>query len=312
MYQEITLQLATHCTLHCPYCFADTEEKNTISEADFEYFENFCKRNQPDCIHITGGEPAVHPKFADIVNRLSNIAPLVIYSNLTVQYCMDELNVINPKDVVFLANLNERNCYTQSQWETFEANIAIIKSKKMRLAIGHTFYREPFIPDLEEVISFIKYNDIDRFRMSQAMESSGGSPGLRPKQIYELYSIVAERIEEWKKWGIKAYFDCPVPACYIGEQTFNKLRALDAISIKCLPKAFVLWDLSVTHCYSMINLGKKIYLWDFDSLQDIIKNSDLLVKNNYAKKDEKKCMNCVNNSAYVCGCPNYHSLKNVM
>lgn len=307
MYQEITLQLATHCTLHCPYCFADTNEKKIISEADFEYFENFCKRNQPDCIHITGGEPTVHPNFADIVNRLSNIAPLVIYSNLTVQNSLDEINAMNPKDIVFLGNFNKRNFYTQSQWETFEKNIAIIKRKKMRLAIGHTFFQEPFLSDLEKVIFFIRENGLDHFRMSQAMAGSDGSLGLEKKQIRKLYSIVADRIEKWKEWGIKAYFDCPVPACYIEKQTFDKLRAFNAISIRCIPKAFVLWDLSVTHCYTMINPEKKLYLHDFHTIQDVVSNSELLLRTTHEKKDRRKCMNCVNSSTYICGCPNYHS-----
>lgn len=310
MYQEITLQLTTHCTLHCPYCFADTTEQHIISQADFTFFEKFCRKNKPDCIHITGGEPTLHPDFAEIINRLSRIAPLVIYSNLTVQNSIDGIQVINPKDIIFLANLNEKSSYTQSQWGNFESNIAVIKSKKMRIAIGHTFYKEPFVPDLENVISFIKKNDIKRFRMSQAMAGSEGSLGLTPKQICELYAIVAERMEGWRKQGIKAYFDCPVPACYIGEQTFNKLRALDAVSIRCIPKAFVLWDLSVTHCYSMINLGKKVHLQDFHTIQEVIKNSELLVANNYVKKDKTKCMDCANNYIDLCGCPNYHTLKN--
>lgn len=305
MYQEITIQLTTHCTLQCPYCFAPKDEIHYISEENFKIFEEFCRKSRPDCIHITGGEPTIHPFFAEMVSRLSHQSALVIYSNLTVPDSLKKIHTENPEEIVFLANLNERNQYSSSQWNTFEQNIKKIKEKGMRLAIGHTFYKEPFEEMIDYVVSYILKNQADHFRISQAMKSRLEFPGLDRQQISKLYHIVASHINEWEHLGIKTYFDCPVPPCYIEKDTLTQLRNKEAVGITCLAKAFVMWDLSVTHCYSTIGFGKKRYLQEFQTIQEIKTFSGKLLENSKQHFKEEKCMGCAF-GGQICGCPDYH------
>ncbi|MCM1218532.1 MAG: hypothetical protein NC548_28930 [Lachnospiraceae bacterium] len=306
MYQEITIQFTTHCTLQCPYCFAPKEEVHCISAEDFQYFEKFCEINKPDCIHITGGEPSLHPDFAGMVSCLSRKTSLVIYSNLTVPNVVEAIHTEHPEEIVFLANLNERYSYDRLQWEAFEQNIHKIKEKGMRLAIGHTFYIEPFEDTLKYVISYIRRHQIDHFRISQAMQSKHGAQGLDCRQIRKLYHIVANDIDEWEKLGIRTYFDCPVPPCYIEKDIFSQLRKKDAVGIECKEKAFVMWDLSVTHCYSTIGFGDRHYLREFQSIQDMKEYSKELLKYRKNGLKEEKCTGCIY-EGQRCGCPDYYN-----
>lgn len=82
MLSEITLQLNTQCNLNCEYCFAN-KDFNVLSDNNFELFFDFCKQAAIDNIHITGGEPTLHPRFSYIIEKLSEITDLVVYSNLT-------------------------------------------------------------------------------------------------------------------------------------------------------------------------------------------------------------------------------------
>lgn len=304
MYQEITLQLVTNCNLDCIYCFAPKHDKNEITLANFEKFFDFCKENKPDCIHITGGEPTLHPFFCEIVNHLSEIATLVIYSNLTVKGCIEGLKLKNADNIVFLANLNERKSYNIVKWDIFEDNVDQILRNGFRIAIGHTFFRESFGEEFDEIIEYLLKHKIDHFRISQALISYSNKIGLGREQINNLYTYVADSIDKWREWGIKAYFDCPVPPCYMKQNVFEKLRQHDAVGIMCMPKAFVMWDLEVTHCYSTIGKGEKKYLWEFETINEIKENSKKLLRIMRRDREKEFCKKCVYED-YFCGCPNY-------
>lgn len=310
MYQEITLQLVTNCNLKCTYCFAP-KSNNEITSNNFEKFLCFCRKNKPDCIHITGGEPTLHTSFGEIINELSNIAALVIYSNLTVADSIKRIKAKNPNNIVFLANLNERKSYSEKQWGNFEDNVKYIQSNGMRLAIGHTFYKEPFAEEFNEVIDYILKYKIDHFRISQALESYLGGGGLKREQINHLYSYVADSIERWREQGIKAYFDCPVPPCYMEQEVFQKLSQYGAIGTRCLPKAFVMWNLEVTHCYSTIGIGEKRNLFEFQNINQIKDYSKKLLKIKWNTREKEFCRNCMYGEI-LCGCPDYNIVGKVV
>ena len=277
---------------------------------NFYFFENFCNKEKIDCIHITGGEPTLHPKFDYFVSRLSKIAPLVIYSNLLNPDLLSEVNNYE-NEISFLVNLNSRKFYTDTQFKTIENNIKKLKNQGIKVAIGHTFDSYPFDLEFKYIINYIQKMGLTHFRISQAMNSADGKNGLNIQQIKELYLYVSKNIDKWKEMGIKAYFDCPVPPCYIGIDVFKYLQKYDALSRSCIPKAFIMWNLDVTHCYSTMNLGKKMSLTQFNNIQEIKQYSKLLLKQksfeeSKSKKYKLECNKCLLYSIdSFCGCPDY-------
>jgi len=304
--KEITIQLTEHCNLRCPYCFAPKNGSNEISDNDFERFKRFCLENKVDCIHITGGEPALHSKFSKIVNELSFISTLVIYSNLTLPNCIDDIR--ENSDIFFLVNLNDKDFYSSQQWEVLNSNIVKIKQKSLRVGVGHTFFKMPIIQDFNYCIDFILSNAISHFRMSQAVMCQDTGVGLNKKEIEELYDYVAENIVAWEKKGIKAYFDCPIPPCFINLKVFDFLRKHRAVSIVCSPKVFVTWDYKLTHCYSTMGL----FMPPFEKFKNINDASNY-VKNIIAgisvNRDISLCNECKYEGIGLCGCP-FYSISN--
>ena len=195
-----------------------------ISPNSFAYFLEFCKQTRPDCIHITGGEPSLHPTFSEMIGQLSDIAPLVIYSNLTVPECFSQISVKDPKDIFILANFNGKDFYTGSQWNTFRENMRNARDTGFKIALALTVYQIPLEDRFKEALEQIRENRITHFRISQAVENSSKQQGLDRTGIQKLYAFVAEHISEWKAEGIKAYFDCPVPPCYMDMETFRVLQ----------------------------------------------------------------------------------------
>lgn len=156
-------------------------------------------------------------------------------------------------------------------------NIIALKEKNIKIAIGHTFNSKGFIYEAQQIIRFIKkYND-----------------------------YIADNIDNWDKIGIKAYFDCPVPFCYMKSDTYNKLRKYNAISQACLPKAIVKWDLTITHCYYTMGLDPSPpKLSDFSSIDEIKLYSEKLL--NMVITGKEKCDNCTRKTQdVICGCYKY-------
>lgn len=306
MYQEITIQFTENCNLHCPYCFAPQGEGGNISLHDFERFLNFCKRTHPDCIHVTGGEPLLHPQFSMMIERLADIAPLVIYSNLTLPEKFNHIFVRNPEDIFILANYNGKEFYTDSQWDAFQQNIRNAKAMGVKIALGLTIYRLPFADRFKEALGQIRKNQITHLRISQAMENSNKQHGLDRDSIQQLYAFVAKHIAQWKVEGIKTYFDCPVPPCYMDTETFHILQNYDAVGITCKPKAFIQYDLGITHCYSTIGYGEKRKLCEFNTISGITEYSKSKIQSMCKGRDITPCLHCeVFQGDLPCGCPAY-------
>lgn len=102
------------------------------------------------------------------------------------------------------------------------------------------------------------------------------------------------------------YFDCPVPPCYIDKYDFQILRNKGIVSIYCVPKAFIMWNLNVTHCYSTVDWTPSRSLSDFKSIADLkdFSRQVLSEKCKVTKSDcETKCP--FYSKELFCGCPSY-------
>jgi len=67
----IEILLTDHCNQSCPFCFARKEmksaKKKEMSEDDFRLILKRARENNIGQAALTGGEPTLHPKFADLL-----------------------------------------------------------------------------------------------------------------------------------------------------------------------------------------------------------------------------------------------------
>lgn len=308
MYKSITLQLTTQCSLKCPYCFAPHRSSQSISVGDFEYFCMFCRQTMPDSIHLTGGEPSMHSNFSEIVKSLLEISPVTVYSNLTIPKVWDVIDVFVPANLTVLVNLNNRKIYSDELWEIFHRNLSILIALHCRIVISHTFFNDKFESEFDSVLDFMQTHNISNLRISQYVDNRSDMIGMNINQVQDFYDYIAENIDEWQLKGLNIFFDCAVPPCYIKHGTFNKLYNLGVLGTKCCPKAFVLWDLSVTHCYTTLDCVPRKHLMDFTLIEDIIANSSQVLNNKLKYEDIFSCSVCALGTSF-CNCPDYHLLN---
>lgn len=305
-YKEVTIQFTDKCNMLCKYCFAPKNTNQSLSERDFEIFKKFCCDNYVDCIHITGGEPALHSCFSKFVNQLAKIADLVIYTNGTIPDMAAKITSNNSKSISMLVNINNRDDYSDFQWETLNNNIKTAIRNGINIAVGHTFTNSFYKNEINYILSLIEKYSIKLFRVSQSLQSFDGVDGLTIQQIGNLYDYVSEHIDEWGNKGIKVYFDCPVPACYIKDKTFEKLRSYNAVGTYCIPKVFVMANLCVTHCYTTMDMPNKPILQEFSNIKDARKYTESVLKEMSIKNNDVGCYQCEHYKENIsCGCPIY-------
>lgn len=308
MYKSITLQLTTQCSLKCPYCFAPKFSQQIISRDNFKYFWEFCRKTKPNQIHLTGGEPSMHPFFSKIVNHLLQVSSVTVYSNLTIPNVWDNINDSELENLTVLVNLNDRIYYSDSQWKTFNENLTMLSKSKYQLVVSHTFFGEDFEDAFKDIFDFIRTYNISNLRISQYVDNRIDRVGLNINQVRKLYSYIAKNIDAWQQEGLNVFFDCAVPPCYLEHNVFNKLYNLGVLGTKCCPKAFVLWDLSVTHCYTTIDVTPRKYLTEFTSIEDIVSNSVQILNRKLKLTDKSFCEGCAIKNSF-CNCPDYHLLN---
>ena len=305
MLKEITIQLTDRCNLSCPYCFAPKNSKKDLSGNNLAEFILFCLNNKPECIHVTGGEPSLHNNFIDILSKLADIAPLVVYSNLVKKDIFSSAFKLYKKDIYFLVNLNERKFYKNNELNNIENNIKEAIKLGLKIAIGHTFYTNNIKEEFEEMIKFIEKYRLTHFRVSQSLQCVNTKYGLSKENIKILYKFIAENIEKMKNKGIKIYFDCPVPFCYIKDEVVDYLMLYGAIPKHCNPKAFIQSDLTVTHCYSTMHTLDVKKISEFKTIDEIREYSLEVIKS-VTKRTCNKCVSCRHfEKDKTCGCPYY-------
>lgn len=307
MFSEATIQFTEKCNIACPYCFSSIKRDKMLSAENFARFMKFCEKETLDVIHVTGGEPALNPNFGRYITNLAEISSLVVYSNFTVAGMLNDISAKNPSEVVFLVNTNSRNFYPELEKE-FNKNLEQAHSKGFRIALSHTFYAGTEFLDKEfsVLIEMMRAYKLRNLRISQALTFSDDKQFMTKEDIKKLYHYVAEKIADWKKEGFSVYFDCPVPPCYIALSDFKKLREYRAVSVRCLPKAFIMWNLDVTHCYSTMNGSTSRNLSSFNSLAEVKKYSESLLKNIHEKSNRSGCFHCSYGKDDIpCGCPSY-------
>lgn len=299
--KEITVQLTEKCNLSCQYCFAGSKSGAEISADDLKYFMDFCAKNSVESIHITGGEPTLYSDFPRCIKNFSELAYLVIYSNFTVENMIQNLNLRNG-DLIFLVNINRRENYTNKQWENLIRNIETANAKGIRMAFSHTFHRPSISADFEYIVGMNRKYGVKLLRISQAISNNF----FDINQVRELYRLVAAKYESLQEIGIKCYFDCPIPACWIGEKVYAKLREGLVVSTHCAPKIFVSYDLKVHQCYiEPKNLSTR-YLREFSNYDDVKIYLSEMVQSIL----RPKCKDCTHSKfLFGCGCPIENSYK---
>ena len=307
MFKMITIQFNERWCIRCPYCFAGNSEirpaDHPLSEENFQRFMDFCIRNDVDMVRVTGGEPFLHSQAWRMLEQLKRFQ-LNILTNLVVPHCVEKMNPQKGR-VAFLINYNDRQQYTENQWESLQENLRELKKREITAVLGYNVYKKDF--DMSDVIQKTKALGSRRLRLSIANPSfDGRTQVLKLEEIREVVhqlTLISRKL--WEEDKIEAFFDCPIAPCLVDQEDYAYMASKNRIRNQCSSMLFFESDLSLSHCYTTDRLREKIYLDDCKDYQTAVKMSEQMLRDIQNKvKRWEQCKTCTNiyKASDICGC----------
>ncbi len=106
----VAIEMTTHCDRRCPDCCANIGQRPTVHH-DWSYFERAAESFYgADRVHITGGEPTVHPKFAEFVPKFRELFGCRLLTLQTDAFRTERyVDVLSHFDKIYASRYDERN-----------------------------------------------------------------------------------------------------------------------------------------------------------------------------------------------------------
>ncbi len=226
--------LTTTCNRRCPYCFAVDAmaefEKQKIDFNDLVGYADMIVSSGRLYTGVLGGEPTLHPEFADMVLYLvaRGIQVNVFTNGICSDKLMDEIAQRFPgrSNVQFTVNVNFPEIETA---ENQRRQDLFIRRFASQVDLGVNIFRPDLDPImLRDVAERTGLKD-SRFRIGLA------EPIIGEKNAFlgiDAYKTVAEKLvhlaEAVFPRGIKISFDCGFPLCSFTDEQLGRLRRCTA------------------------------------------------------------------------------------
>jgi hypothetical protein len=256
------LVISNVCNLNCDYCFSrdflqgnpSSTDQSFISEQAFRARLDFLERSDIEDVRLIGGEPGLHPRFAELIAASAKRFPrIVVFTNgLLNDTALVALEALPPERLTVLVNMaaSDGSGVLNERQENLRQRA--LERLGRRVILGYTISRIDF--DCDDLIPFIQENNCRKsIRLGLAQPSlQGSNVFLHPKQ----YPLVGTRIVAFTRLaasqGIRVEFDCSFVRCMFSDRDFEQLQDLDAYAEwRCNPVLDIDLHDRVSHCFPL-------------------------------------------------------------
>lgn len=261
------LVISAVCNQSCAYCFtvdhlspATAEPSGGGDGGHFLPLEalpprlEFLARSGVDRVRLMGGEPTLHPRFPELIERVRRAGwPVTVFSNgLMPAPALASLEALEPEECVVLVNVNEPGANGRVHARQRDTLWRLGRRAMLGFNIHRTNFRPEFLLDL---IAETRCSPTIRLSMAQPA-LSGSNRYIHPNQ----YRSVAVSIVRFARLaagaGVTLEFDCGFVRCMFSAGDLAVLRAAGAnFGWRCNPILDVDLEGNVLHCYPLARLA---------------------------------------------------------
>ncbi len=268
------------CNRNCPYCFArkklimDGLPPKNIEFDDVVYILDFLDKTNEKVISYLGGEPTLHPQFADILRyTLSRDFRITVFTNGMIEEPVLEeiLKIREDFDIAegmlrFVVNTNEAEIRTEEEnmmqrraWKAL-GDMAMISFNIFRVDHDYSF--------ILDIIN--EYGLFKQVRLGLAAPVVGAdTESMSPKDYENVLTRLTDFSDECDESDVKLGFDCGFVMCKLTDEQLGRLfRNSTGLSFGCGPAIDIGPDLSVWNCFPLVD-EETLYLKDYDNLQQL-------------------------------------------
>lgn len=269
------IAITNYCNLQCPYCFAnhfikDEDKENITIEQLNKILEFLARSEQCGRIGLIGGEPTLHPQFADILQIASDFS---VAHNTNCTFFTngillgDYLREMNGR-CGCLINVNHPEVIGDYKWAQLEKSLkrAKVLNKLERINIGINLYHDlqdyGFIFDVADLIH------ARHIRTSYVAPTCQYENVNKDDYYMQAKELFLRFVSDCKDRNLQVRLDCNhIPECYFteAEKEFMKGLVFNEHPI-CSPVVDITPDFKATCCFGAYEL---INLKDFENLQAV-------------------------------------------
>lgn len=259
------IAISSVCNLSCPYCFATTHMSAArqdrtppfISLAQFERRLDFLERSGIEQVRLIGGEPTLHPEFAQLIDQIrARGMPVVIFSHgLMPEAALDSVVALPEEVCSVLVNMNASRSITGPNDQERRWRLETLKQLKRRAMLGFNIFQPSF--DLDELLPVIEASGCRRvIRLGLAQPIAGGENlYLHPKQ----YPAAGAKIASWARRtageDVRLEFDCGFVHCMFSPQDRQALQEAGTNMVShCGPILDIDIAGAAVHCFPLTGI----------------------------------------------------------
>jgi radical SAM protein with 4Fe4S-binding SPASM domain len=251
------LIISRRCNQSCIYCFAGDQAAGPqpayLSGEVFEQCLDFLDRSGIQHTRFLGGEPTLHPQFAEFVQRARERGKVIIVftNGLMPPPALAALEALSPEQCSIILNIGSsgKPAGKLPAWQTRKD---VIKRLGVKVQLGVTLYQ----PDVE--LDYL-IDAIAETGCKRVIRVGLAQPILVGKNVHlpiRFYPQVGERLlgfaERAASAGIKIEFDCGFVRCMFTDAAVARLQGLGAdLGWRCSPIIDIDTDGNIFHCFPL-------------------------------------------------------------
>lgn len=252
----INIFVTYRCNLACSYCFARElhgEFPQDMADDRFGILLDWLVRAGVPVAAFIGGEPTLHPRLADMVERTTDagVAAVLFTNGLFPRELAGRLagRVSN-----FVINYNAPEVYTPAQWTLLHENLDRLHDLSARITFSKNF--APGHADYGYLLQGIDRYGVTSVRYDISRPSGrGGNAHCTFDDTGVMMAHVVGFVKECERRGVRTGLDCSVRLCDLRD---DDRRYLERVSTKftgvCHPSIDVHPDLSASYCLPLSGL----------------------------------------------------------
>jgi len=258
---------------------------------DFDNLLKWLAKNNISCFNFTGGEPTIHPRFNEFIDRADKQSfSINIFSNGLFPFkSLKNLNKINS----FLINYNPENHYTQEEYELLHKNLSNLEEENVKIKMMCNI--TDTVDSCEYILEACKKYKAQEVLIDLIIPNALKSNAYINKNIIQKKkNLLLDFLEQLKNNNVKARISRPMPRCFFAKKELEKLKKFKMVYHTCGTGESIISinpDLTVHPCLSIFYKGPRII--DFDNLgayRQFYRNSVNSLK--WQKTLYPKCKSC--------------------
>jgi MoaA/NifB/PqqE/SkfB family radical SAM enzyme len=264
------LVISNVCNAACEYCFAAdylAETRKATSPAfmsldEYQQYLGFLERAGMHEARLLGGEPTLHPDFAEMVRmaRERGLMITVFSHGVMPEADLQCLEALAPSECTVIVNMSARFAHAESAEQAGWKRVEGLKRLGTRAMLGVNIQSPGF--DLEPVLRTIAEAGLRKvIRLGMALPGPGaGNRYVHPKQYRRIGSRIVQQAGLAAGAGVCLDFDCGFVRCMFSDEEMEALKQSGVQpEMHCSPILDICAGGEVLHCFSLSDRFKEPY-----------------------------------------------------